>query len=67
MWFVVLFVLVPVFALALALVTILFVFQRTLGSHKYRRLKRHRTDEAAESDEVRTKNENEPRHPIEGF
>ena len=51
MWFVVLFVLVPVFALALALVTMLFVLHRTLGSYKSRRLKRHRTDEATESDD----------------
>lgn len=51
MWFVLLFVLLPFFALALALVTILFVFQRTLGSYKSRRLKRHRTDEATESDD----------------
>jgi hypothetical protein len=47
----VLFVLVPVFALALALVTMLFVLHRTLGSYKSRRLKRHRTDEATESDD----------------
>ncbi len=52
MWFVILFVLVPVFALALALVTMLFVFQRALGSHKSRRPKRHRTDEAVESDDM---------------
>jgi cell division protein FtsL len=51
MWFVLLFVLLPVFVVALTVVTMQFVFRRLLWSHRSRRVKRHHADETMEADE----------------
>jgi hypothetical protein len=52
MWFLVLFVVIPVFfVVALTVVITLFVFRRLLWSHRSRHLKRHHTDETMETGE----------------
>jgi hypothetical protein len=51
MWFVVLFVALPMLILAFAVVTVVFVLQRVLGSKKSHRWKYPRANESTEEAE----------------